>query len=322
MADYAIALDVHAHQIPLIRDRLEAITDVALRDGVLEIDGHPVKVAQLYQPEALVAWMDRYGVGRALVSAPPPTYRPQLDAAATRLWTDYLNDGLRAVCGERKDRLTPALHLPANRPEIGVETARRAADAGARYFSMPAQPAGDLVFSDPVYEPLWLVLDEIEAFVFVHPGACCDGRLRAFYLENLLGNPYETAVAAAHLVFGGVLDRFRRIRFCLAHGGGATAALAGRWQRGFDTARPGIDPGRMPPRAALERFFVDSIVHDDDALRLAAAVFGSDKIVFGSDWPFPMGLPDPSDQLEGIGPDLWRLILSGNAVQLLEGLDP
>lgn len=322
MADYAIALDVHAHQIPLIRDRLEAVTDVALRDGVLEIDGHPVKVAQLYQPEALVAWMDRYGVGRALVSAPPPTYRPQLDAAATRLWTDYLNDGLRAVCGERSDRLTPALHLPANRPEVAAETAQWAAEAGTRYFSMPAQPAGDLTLSDPAYEPLWRVLNKLEAFVFVHPGACCDGRLRAFYLENLLGNPYETAVAAAHLVFGGVLDRFPRIRFCLAHGGGATAALAGRWQRGFDTARPGIDPGRMPPRAALERFFVDSIVHDDDALRLAAAVFGSDKIVFGSDWPFPMGLPDPSDQLEGIGPDLWRLILSGNAVQLLEGLDP
>jgi aminocarboxymuconate-semialdehyde decarboxylase len=320
MVDQTIALDVHAHQIPIVPDRLDAIADVVLRDGVLEIDGHPVRIAQLYEPEALVAWMERHGVGRALVSAPPPTYRPQLDAAAARLWTTYLNDGLQALCGARVDRLTPALHLPTNNPEIAIETAQRAADAGARYFSMPAQPAGDLAFSDPVFEPLWLALDRLEAFVFVHPGACCDGRLKAFYLENLLGNPYETAVAAAHLVFGGVLDRFPRIRFCLAHGGGATAAMAGRWQRGFDTARPGIDPGRTPPRAALSRFFVDSIVHDDDALRLVAAVFGPDKIVFGSDWPFPMGLPDPADLPKGSADDLRRLILSGNAVPLLGGL--
>ena len=321
MSNNRIALDVHAHQIPLVPDRIDGIEGVALDDGALVIDGHRVGIKALYRPDLLIEWMDRYGVDRALVSAPPPTYRPHLTNEQARNWTSYLNDGLRTVCDQHSDRLSVALHIPANRPAVAAETAQQAADAGARHFSMPAGPAGDLTLSDTAYDRLWAVLDRIGAFVFVHPGACCDGRLKAFYLENLLGNPYETAVAAAHLVFGGVLDRYPRIRFCLAHGGGASAALAGRWQRGFETVRPGIDPRVSAPRSALARFYVDSIVHDADALTLVARVFGHDRILFGSDWPFPMGLPKPSEQLQQVSGEMRQQVGIDNAASLLSELN-
>ena len=119
---------------------------------------------------------------------------------------------------------------------------------------------------------------------------CRDTRLAKFYLENLVGNPYETAVAAAHLVMAGVPSRFPRIRFCLAHAGGMFTTLVGRTQRGFDTLRPDVDLDVEPPLQAARRFYADCIAHHPATLRHAKEVLGEDKVLFGSDWPFPMGL--------------------------------
>jgi aminocarboxymuconate-semialdehyde decarboxylase len=141
---------------------------------------------------------------------------------------------------------------------------------------------------------VWQLLDDLEAFTLIHPGHSHDERLNAFYLSNLLGNPYETGLAAAELIFGDVLGRFPGIRFCLCHGGGVTAALAGRWQRGIDTARPGIEPPSLSVAEALRRFYVDDLVHDPAVLALLEATFGVERILAGSDWPFPMG----SDQVD------------------------
>jgi aminocarboxymuconate-semialdehyde decarboxylase len=68
-----------------------------------------------------------------------------------------------------------------------------------------------------------------------------------------------------------------------------TAALAGRWQRGIDTARPGVEPPSLPVADALRGFYVDDLVHDDAVLELLGATFGRDRVLAGSDWPFPMG---------------------------------
>ncbi len=198
--------------------------------------------------------------------------------------------------------------------------ARREADAGERWFSAPAPAFGQLTYSDPALEPLWQVLDGCGAFLFLHPGECCDGRLSDYYLGNLLGNPYETTVAAAHLVFGGVIERYPGLTFGLAHGGGATALLAGRWQRGFDTSRPGISLSGSPPVDLIRRIYVDSIVHGAAGLELVASVFGDDHILFGSDWPFPMGITAPGEMLADIDPDLRKQIFVNNPRQLIESL--
>ncbi len=290
-----IALDVHAHLIPADAERLAGLPGVIFDGGTMTIDGAKVGIKALFQPEALIAWMDERGVARALVSAPPPTYRQHLDAADAAAWCAYLNDGLAAICARWPDRLQPLFHVPVEHADLAVEIVRtRGGGAG---FSLAAGGDTAVCFSDAALEPLWQVLNARKAFVFLHPGHCADERQGRFYLENLLGNPCETAIAVGHLVFGGVLARHADVRFCLAHAGGVTAMVAGRWQQGFDTARPGVDTGLPPPRAQLRRFTVDTIAHDPAALALAAEVFGPDNIRFGSDWPFPMGLLDPAKQL-------------------------
>lgn len=315
-----IALDVHAHLVPVREELLAAQEGVVWRDSRLVVDGHVLGATGLFHPEQLVAWMDAQEVERAWVSVPPPVYRQHLSAGDARSWFRYLDEGLTQICGRYAGRLAPLRHLPLEHPSLALEFAAHALESGESRFSVAAGGHDRILYSDPVLGPLWSLLDGVSSFVFIHPGKCCDGRLSTFYLDNLVGNPYETAVAASHLVFGGVCDRHPRIRFCLAHGGGATAMLAGRLQRGHDTKRPGIAVDALaPPKQALRRFWADSITHDPAALALAARVFGGEHLVFGSDWPFPMGLPQPHAQLSDADPDLLQGVLRDNAAGLLAG---
>lgn len=315
-----IALDVHAHLAPVLKDRLAGIAGVEWSEeaGALTIDDYTLAAKSVYRPEALLAWMDEHRVERAWISIPPPLYRLGLDEAAMRAWTSYANDGLDKLATHRPDRLTPLYHLPVTLPALAAEIVMERAKNGKARFAMPAgsQDHG-VVLSDPAYGPLWSALNAARAFLFLHPCKGCDPRYEPFYLHNLLGSPMETALAAAHLAMSGVLERHPDMTICLAHGGGASAAVAGRLERGQVAGRPGADTGAERPRSAFKRFCVDCIAHDADALRLAAAMHGQDRVLFGSDWPFSMGLPDPHKQLADVEPSLRHKIFSENPKKLL-----
>lgn len=151
---------------------------------------------------------------------------------------------------------------------------------------------------------------------FLHPTKGCDGRLDPFFLHNLLGGPGETALAAAHLAMSGIMDRHPAMRICLAHGGGSVPAVAGRLERGQTVRRPGAYIGARPATEAMRGFCADCITHSPAALELAASVFGEDRILFGSDWPFSMGLPDPHAQMQDVRSDLRAKIFAADGDRL------
>jgi aminocarboxymuconate-semialdehyde decarboxylase len=293
-----IALDVHVHIVPA--------GHLAGADGVtwnpqtrdLCIDAKPITFKDLFEPALLLAWMDHQRIERAWISVPPLVYRQQLDQAAGAGWTARLNEGLAAVAADHPGRLAPLYHLPVEHPHLAARMARA---LGASRYALCAGGESDAVFSEPAFAPLWAELEAARAFVFLHPGRCCDGRLRRFYLENLLGNPHETSVAVAHLVFGGVLERHPHIRFCLAHGGGTVPMMAGRWQHGFNIALPELKGMRGDgPLLLLRRFYADCLTHGEQTLDCAADLFGLEHLIFGSDWPFAMGIADPHGYLAGL----------------------
>lgn len=253
-------------------------------------------MADLFRPQRLIEWLDQHGVQRAWVSIPPPLYRQSLDATDALAWCAYVNEELLAVTQASAGRLQALYYLPLEHPALLPALQER---YDANLYAGIAVAAGghpDIVMDEPKYEPLWAWLDRLGAAVFVHPGTCCDTRLARHYLENLVGNPMETGVAAAHLIMAGVPGRYPRIRFVLAHAGGTFPMLCGRLQRGFDTKRPGVDFSVERPLQAARRFWADGIAHHPAALGLARTVFGADHVVFGSDWPFPMGAaPDAFD---------------------------
>lgn len=301
-----IGLDVHTHLIPVDSAELARLEGVAWNEESqsMVVDGHTIGTGKLFRPELLLEWMDRHGIERALVSIPPPAYRQHLPADQSLLWTSYVNRGLHALQIRTGGRLCALAHLPLEHPDVAIKVLQRQLGADVRHFAAAAGGLAMPGYAAPERAPMWRLLDEHRCFLFLHPGACADGRLAAHYLENLLGNPYETAVAACQLLMGGVLNQFPHIRFCLAHGGGALSAVAGRLQRGFDTARPGIDRAAAAPRETLRRFLADCIVHDAAALEHVAHVFGEEHVLFGSDWPFPMGIEQPARQLATVRAEL------------------
>src|SRR5690606_2057301 len=279
--------DVHTHLVP---EELLSGPELSAAGGKLIVDGEPaVPLGRLADPAALSAWVDQQHLAGALVSLPPAALRYHVTGAAAVAWAERANAALaRATVADPRLRplATVPLSDPATAPRVAEAALATGRFGGLVLGTLPAATAG---FADPALTPLWRLLDGRSGFVFVHPGACPDPRLEPYFLGNLLGNPYETALAASQLLFGGGLERFGGITFCLAHGGGATAAVAGRWQRGVDTSRPGLPPGAGPVRPVLRRLLVDDLVHDPDVVRLLEAVFGPDRVVPGSDWPFPMG---------------------------------
>ncbi|TCC66349.1 hypothetical protein E0H73_05545 [Kribbella pittospori] len=269
--------DIHTHLIPptVLSAAYKGEFGLAVDSGSLVVGEERLPLKRLADPAALLHWIDEQDLDGAVVSVPPALFR--YDAGVE--WAELVNQGLRELA-------TPQLRVLGHLPLLDPEAP-----------SVAASLAGEGVFSGfalgtPSYaglDPVWRVLDEIEAFTLVHPGHSDDERLQSFYLTNLLGNPYETGLAAASLVFADVVGRFPGIRFCLCHGGGVTAAVAGRWQRGIDQARPGIVAPSLPVADALRRFYVDDLVHDEGVLELLGKTFGAERVLAGSDWPFPMG---------------------------------
>lgn len=309
-----IALDVHAHLVPVVAERLSALSGVSwdATSEVLSLDHHPLGTKALFHPERLLRWMDENKIERAWISIPPPSYRQDLELAQQKDWCAYVNDGLIAIAREHSPRLAALLHLPVEQPSLAVEIAR----SGHARYAMSAGAGSDVRLSDAAYEPLWQALDEQAAFLFIHPGTTCDPRLDRFFLRNVAGNPIETGVAASQMVLSGVMTRYTRMLVCLAHGGGIVPSIAERVQHGWSVKATGEDISG-PPREAFRRFCADCITHAPDALANAGKVFGTDHLFFGSDWPFPMGLMSPHAALAGVDADTKRAMFTDNPRALL-----
>lgn len=277
-------VDVHTHLAPELA-------------GVSTVDGPPA----LADPDRLESHLDKAGLSGAIVSIPPPYYRQNLTGDDAVEWAATANAGLATRLAGHP-RLRGLAYLPLHDPEAALRAYRSA--GGDPWVGVVAGAGGHSPsLADPAYAPLWRALAADGRALMLHPAHSPDRRLDDFYLHNLLGNPVETAVAAAQLVFGNVLADHPGLRVILVHGGGVVPTLAGRWARGVATNRPGVPEQRLAVREALRRFWVDALTHDATAARALVEVFGAGKVLLGSDWPFPMGADDPAGALDAC-PDL------------------
>ena len=137
-------VDVHAHLIHLDRGRLEAIQGIDCIDGkYMQVDGQPLKLQALYEPETLIGWMNSQGIDSALISTPPFLYRQQLDEDRSKEWVSYVNDGLEAIAAQYPDRLKVLAHLPLEHPETAASEASR---RQGRYYGGFSIAAGASAF--------------------------------------------------------------------------------------------------------------------------------------------------------------------------------
>jgi aminocarboxymuconate-semialdehyde decarboxylase len=175
---------------------------------------------------------------------------------------------------------------------------------------------------DPLFEPIFARIEALDLPIFLHPLQVVGGQRTApYYLSNILSFPFDTAIAACHLIFGGVLDRHPKLQFSLPHGGGVLLMLIGRIDHAA-AVRPEIEKLNLPqpPSKYLHRFTYDTIVHSKSVMEFVISEVGADRIMIGSDYCFDMGYERPLHFLDqvNITSAQRKMILGDNAARMLK----
>nr|BBH93226.1 amidohydrolase [Thermogemmatispora argillosa] len=287
-------------------------------DAVLETGGVPLGSAcrpeDFYDLDARLELLATAGVDLQVLSPPPFMAFYELPGAEAAPLLREQNEAIATVVRRYPDSFHGLGLAPLQDPARAVEEIAYLMDqlqlAGIEMLTR----VNDWNLDAPELEPVWQALDARRALVFIHPLEVLGAeRLTRYYLRNLLGNPAETAFALASLLFGGVVERYPQIRFLAAHGGGVAPFVIGRWQHGA-RVRPELAHLRASPLTLLRRIYVDSLVHDGEALRYLVSVLGAERVVLGSDLPFDMGTRTPVALFGAeLAPPERLQILSGHA---------
>lgn len=250
---------------------------------------------------AQVESADEHGVDRRVLMAPPFAALYELPVLAGLEWSQRLNDAIAQEAGGSRGRLDGFANVPLQDGDLAaVELARAAQELHLSGVQILTSVCGSPLDA-PELEQFWCAAAELRIPVFIHPHYVSGSRLMTqLHLRNLIGNPTETALAGARLLFSGILNRFPELAVVLAHGGGALAHLIGRLQHGFQT-RPEFLDGAASPREGLRKLYYDTVVFDQMALRHLAEIVGDDRMVLGSDYPFDMAEMDPVGFVRGSG---------------------
>ncbi len=324
------AVDIHAHFFP--EGYLKLIAEKGERFGIRfsasdprgpVIEVGPLRVGPLRAGfrdlDIRRKEMDRQGVRvHALSLTYPMVYWADADLGL-RL-ARAVNDAMSQAHTAFPDRFVGLATLPLQEPKFAMEELDRAARLPGIHGVYLGTNIQGRELSDPAFFPVYQRLEALRLPLLLHPIDVIGAqRLAPYHLGNLLGNPFDTAVAAAHLIFGGVLDRFTRLQVCLPHAGGAFPSLVGRLSRGWKI-RSECKHITRAPSAYLRRFTYDTISHSAEALRYLISLVGADRVMLGSDYCFDMGYERPVEvitRLRALSRSDQARILGGNATRLL-----
>jgi aminocarboxymuconate-semialdehyde decarboxylase len=266
-----------------------------------------------------LAGMDRQGVDVHALSLTAPMVYWASPAFGLALAQAY-NDAASAAHVKQPDRFVGLAMVPMQAPELALKEMERAAKLPGMRGLYVATNVNGADLDERRFWDLYAKAEELGWTVFVHPlDTIGRERTTRYYLKNLIGNPYDTGVAAAHLIFGGVLDAFPKLEVNLPHAGGTFPWLIGRWDHGTKV-RPELKHMKKMPSEYLRRFTYDTIGHNDQINLNLVRLVGAGRVVLGSDYCFDMGLTDPVgtvEHLNGLSDAERDLILGTTAAKLL-----
>ncbi len=326
-----MSIDLHAHWFP--QPWIDLLLKEAEANGakmgktekghpVIDVIGVPLKSVfrpDMVEPDIILKSMNDARVDVRAMSLTNPMVYWAPPAFGLKLSQAY-NDACVALHRAHPDRFLGAIMLPLQAPDLAVQELDRAAKLpGMRAVYMAMHVGGKNVDE----KALWPVYERCEALglpVLMHPvNPLGIERMRQFHMRNLCGNPYESGIAAASLIFGGVLDAFPKLDFMLPHAGGTFPWLIGRYDKGA-AVRKELAHMKQPPSAYLRRFYYDTVSHHPKLIRFLIDLVGADRVVVGSDYNFDMGYEQPVEFVElvpGLTERERKLILRENAARLL-----
>jgi aminocarboxymuconate-semialdehyde decarboxylase len=261
------------------------------------------------------------GVDKQILSFTTPGTHVESPERSIEL-AHLVNDSLSKIMKERVDRFSALATLPLNDPEASVAEMERAFNEMGFKGVMLHSNVNGIALSDQRFWPLYEMADELKAVIYIHPSFPVGVEaMTDYWLMPLVGFPFDTTLAAAKLVFSGVVERYPGIRWVLGHLGGAIPYLAERLDRGFfafEECRVNIS---RPPSEYFKEFYYDSVNFDINALEFAIKFAGSNHFVAGSDYPHKIGSLEmmvSSIQKLDFSEDTKARICGENAARLLD----
>ena len=327
-----LKIDIHTHILP------KEWPDLREKYGYggfvsLEHQGtgcaHMLKDGKFFREVAPNCWdpgtrledCDRDHVDVQVLSTVPVMFSYWAKPQDTLDLSKFLNDHIAETATADPKRFVSLGTLPMQAPDLAIRELERC----VKELGMPGVQIGSHVNGDnldsPNLFPIFEAAADLGAAVFVHPwDMLARERMPKYWLPWLVGMPAETCLAICSMIFGGVFERLPELRVAFAHGGGSFPFTIGRIQHGFDV-RPdlcAVDNG-VNPRDYLGRFWLDSLVHDTDALKFLVNLIGPERIALGSDYPFPLGEHHPGELIESMDFDAETrdLLLHGAALEWL-----
>ncbi len=303
-------IDIHTHILPpQIPDwkkqfgyggfiKLEPCADCATELDMIRDDGVFFRRVQNNCVDGNVRLSEckKHGVQVQVLSTVPTMFNYHIKADDNLVVAKYLNDHIADVVKNNPKQFVGLATAPLQDPKLSALEVERCMKLGFKGFQIGSH-INDWNLSDPALYPFYEACEATEAALFVHPWDMLgQNKMQKYWLPWLVGMPMESSLAICSMIFGGIFEKFPKLRVAFAHGGGSFPFTLGRIQHGFE-ARPDLCAvdNAVDPVSYIGRFFVDSLVHDERALRYLVDLFGKEKVSLGTDYPFPLGELAPGE---------------------------
>lgn len=294
------AIDVHTHMLnrdwlELLRHhgkpRFELLKSMDAAEGIM-MDGAPFMTPMPghFDYDVRLKRMDEAKVDLAIVSLTCPNVYfggAEISAKAARI----VNDSMAEAQKTYPARIRWIASLPWEYPDLAVTELARACDKGAVGVMVLAN-IGNRSLTDPLFAPVWQAIDKRGLPVLVHPTAppgTPEMDMRQYNLIASIGFMFDTSLCFARMFFDGFLDRYPNLKLIASHAGGTLPFLVGRLDQCFDNMNACRTKTSTRPSDYLKRIYYDSVTYRPEALRLCIDIGGSDKVLYGSDYPHNIG---------------------------------
>ncbi len=311
-------IDFHTHILPPdwpnLRERYGYGGWVQLEDSAepnkrnMTVDGKFFRAVKdnCYAVEPRFEDMDATGVDMQVICTVPIMFAYWAEPQHTHDLAVLLNDHCAEVVAAHPTKFLALGTVPLNDTARAIKELERCkSELGFRGVQIGSHVNGTNL-DDASLFPFFEACQALDMALVVHPwDMLARERMTKYWHSWLVGMPAEVTLAISSMIFGGVFERLPKLRVCFGHGGGAFPFTVGRIQHGFDT-RPDLCAVDNPkgPREYIGHFWVDSITHDADAFRYILKLFGADKVILGSDYPFPLGEHHPGKMIEEMGDEI------------------